>query len=587
MINRGIVVASSWRRPWFQWVLAIVVVVSVSAPVAVAGSADNLSVEKLEAKLAKYPHQAGEVVVRLKTVKGLRSLEQRFGAKASAIRPFETDAQFVKLVLNNKSNMAQAIVELNQLPEVAYAEPNYLYRISTDDVPQEITPNDPSFTQLWGMKNTGQNDAAGQVGVAGADIAATRAWAIARGSDEIKVAVIDTGVDYNHPDLAANIYINPGESCAGCESNGIDDDANGFIDDVRGWNFAGRSTNNPMDDHAHGTHCAGTIGARGDDGLGVVGVAWNVKIVPIKFLSASGSGTLEDAVKSIQYATIMNVHMMSNSWGGGPYTQAMYDSILAAKEKGILFIAAAGNDGDNADTTPHYPAGYQIDNVLAVAATDNRDQLASFSTYGKRTVHIAAPGVKILSTVLNGRYAAYSGTSMATPHVAGAAAVVWGNAMNLNYADIRARIINSRDPKAALARKVGSGGRLNLYNALTETYPPSGEPDESAWLPGEAMEPIETAHPYADNARQEWVIRGPANAKFMRVNFSRIELESNYDFVRVISSSGEEVDAITGTQASGYTSWYVPGNEIRIRFTSDSSVTKWGFRADSYQFIPE
>jgi subtilisin family serine protease len=414
-----------------------------------------------------------------------------------------------------------------------------------------------------------------------------RAWDQATGSRDIVVGVIDTGIDYNHPDLAANIYKNPGESGNGKENNGIDDDANGFIDDHVGWNFAGVSTNNPMDDNSHGTHCAGTIGAVANNGIGVAGVAWNVRMMPIKFLTGGGSGTLADAVKSIQYATLMNVNVMSNSWGGGGFSQAMLDAINAAKAKGILFVAAAGNDGSNTDSSPQFPSSYQVDNVFAVAASDNRDQLASFSNFGKRSVLIAAPGVKIVSTLPNNAYGAYSGTSMAAPHVSGAAAVLWGANLGLGYIAVKNRLVNSRDPKGQFTRKIASSGRLNLYNALNEVYLPSNEPAETDWVNGDPITPIESAHPYLDNQTQEWVIQGPANAKFMRVRFARYDLEMRYDFVRLSGADGAEIDLLSGVSTTPVYSWYASGNEIRVKFISDSSVTKWGFVIDGYQYIPQ
>lgn len=542
-------------------------------------------ITKYAAELAQHEHVPGEAVVKVRDGKAfaqaLVSLRSVRAAEA-----FQTDARFFRVKLAEKSDLAAFLDSANKNPAIEYAEPNYIYKINVTEGLQRINPSDPEFAKLWGMKNTGQTDAAGQVGIAGADIGATRAWDQATGSRDIVVAVIDTGIDYNHNDLAGNIYRNPGESGNGRESNGVDDDNNGFVDDHVGWNFAGVSNNNPMDDHAHGTHVAGTIGALGNNGIGVAGVAWNVRMMPIKFLTGSGSGTLADAVLSIQYATKMGVHMMSNSWGGGGFSQALMDAIVAAKDKGILFVAAAGNDGQNVDGAPHYPSSYQVDNVIGVAATDNRDQLATFSNYGKRSVHIAAPGVKILSTIPNNAYGTFSGTSMATPHLAGAAAVLWGANRSLDYAAIKQRIVNSRDPKTQLARKIISSGRLNLHNALNAIYPPSNEPAEGDWIDGDPMTPIESAHPYSDSYMKEWTVRGPSNAKFMRVHFARYDLENRYDWVRVSDGRGQEVDLITGVSNEPVNSWHVEGNEIQLKFMTDSSISRWGFVIDKFQYIP-
>ena len=583
MMNRR-----SWRRCAKSLVATIAAIGCLNLGLALGSpSTAQAAVEKYAANLAKHAHVPGEAVIKVRPGKFVSFAKTIF--QLGAVRTFEvfeTNDNFFVVKLANKSDLASFLETANKNPNIAYAEPNYIYKIGTTDALTEVAPNDPMFAQLWAMKNTGQTDAAGQVGIAGADISATQAWEQAAGPRESVVAVIDTGVDYNHPDLAANVFRNMGEFGDGKEANGVDDDGNGFIDDHTGWNFAGVSTNNAIDDHSHGTHCSGTIGADANNALGVAGVAHQVRIMPVKFLTAGGSGTLADAGKSIQYATLMRVNLMSNSWGGGGFSQALLDAIVAAKDAGILFVAAAGNDGENADATPHYPSSYEVDNVISVAATDNRDQLASFSNYGKRTVHIAAPGVKILSTVLNGAYGTFSGTSMATPHTSGALAVLWGANLGMNYADIKARLVNSRDPKPQLTRKIMSSGRLNLLNALNGVYPPSNEPAESDWIDGDAMDVIESSHPYVDNSMQEWVVRGPANAKYVRLHFARYDLESNYDFVKISDAQGAEADSVTGTSEGPFNSWYVDGNEARVKFTTDSSVTRFGFVIDKYQYIP-
>lgn len=547
---------------------------------------------KYGAMLAKHEHKAGEVVLKLnaagrfatQTVGIHKVLGNRFGI--NAVNAFETNKNFYTVKLANAADTAAFLEEANKNPAVAYAEPNYIFRAygfrDKGDQADEVTPNDPSFNQLWGMKNVGQNDSSGSAGVAGADIGAAKAWAMAKGNKKIVVAVIDTGVDYTHPDLKDNIFRNEAECGPG--DNNVDDDGNGFIDDCRGWNFAGVSTKDPMDDNEHGTHVSGTIGARGNDGVGVVGVNWETSILPVKFLSGEGSGTLDDAIKAIQYATKMGAHVMNNSWGGGGYTQSMKDAIEEAKSKGLLFIAAAGNDGDDSDSYPHYPASYEVDNVIAVAATTNRDALASFSTYGKRTVHIAAPGHRILSSVPHNGYDSFSGTSMATPHVAGAAALVWGANTGLTYAEVKDRLLRSRDPIPSLARKTVVGGRLNVYNALIGHYPPSNEPDENAWASIDLDAPIASEHPYKDGANNTWTIEGPADAKFIRVVIAKMDSEANYDFVKIFDAAGTEIDSFSGKVENGK-SWYANGNKLTIKFSSDSSINGWGFEIQKYQVI--
>ena len=328
-------------------------------------------------------------------------------------------------------------------------------------------PNDPDFPKLYGLHNDGSTG-----GVSGASIHAAEAWDVTTGSKNVVVGVIDTGVDYTHPDLKDNMWTNPGETgldAAGHDkaTNGIDDDGNGYIDDWHGWDFA-NNDNDPMDDNNHGSHVSGTIGGHGNDGVGIVGVNWNVSIVGIKFLTGAGSGSLVDAVKAIEYATALGVTLTSNSWGGGGYSDTMEAAIQAANAKGILFVAAAGNDGLNNDVEPHYPSSYPEDNIIAVAATDNKDAMADFSCFGKKTVDVAAPGVGIWSSIPGGKYDTISGTSMAAPHVSGLAALIKARYPAASAAQIKARILNTADPVLAMAGKSVTGGRVNAFNALED-----------------------------------------------------------------------------------------------------------------------
>ncbi len=296
---------------------------------------------------------------------------------------------------------------MEKFAAVRYAQPNYIHHA-------DLTPNDPSFNQLWGLLNTGQS-VGGVVGKAGADISATKAWDISTGSKSIVVGVVDTGVDYNHPDLAANVWSNPG-GIGGCAIG------------THGYN-AITKTCNPLDDNDHGSHVSGTIGGVGNNGVGVAGVNWNVSIMGLKFLDASGSGSTADAITAMDFAINakiagVNVRVLSNSWGGGPFEQALLDEINKAGANDILFVAAAGNSALNNDTSPHYPSSYKAANEIAVAATDENDGLAYFSNWGATSVNLGAPGTNILSTTRNNTYAYFNGTSMATPHVSGVAALL-------------------------------------------------------------------------------------------------------------------------------------------------------------------
>jgi subtilisin family serine protease len=354
--------------------------------------------------------------------------------------------------------MDRVIASLKKHSKVRYAEPNYLvHAIAPKAKPSALIANDPRFSELWGLKNTGQV-ILGTAGTAGADISAETAWNTTTGSASVIVGVVDTGIDYAHPDLAANVWSNPG--VAGCPAG------------THGYNAIAR-TCDPMDDHYHGTHVSGTIGAVGNNGIGVVGVNWTVKLMGLKFLNASGSGTTADAISAIDFAVNakiagQNVRVLSNSWGGGAFSQAMLDVINRANANNILFVAAAGNDGFNNDVTPHYPSSYNTPNMVAVAATDNRDGTPTWTNYGATSVHLGAPGVNILSTMPASAYDYLSGTSMATPHVSGVAALVLAvPAYSAStVAQLKARILNNVDLIPSLAGRTTTGGRLNAAKAV-------------------------------------------------------------------------------------------------------------------------
>ena len=356
--------------------------------------------------------------------------------------------------------MPAAIQALERNPDVLYAEPNF--RLSADD--HAGTPNDPSMHSLWGLNNFGQV-VAGVAGTPDADIDAKEAWAVKTGSDDVVVGVIDTGVDFGHPDLAPNMWINAGEDCAGCRSNGIDDDGNGYIDDWRGWDFV-NDDNNPFDDNGHGTHTAGTIGAAGNNGLGIAGVNWNVSLMALKFLSASGTGTTADAVSAILYASAEGADVTNNSWGGEDYSQALHDAVAAADASGSLFVAAAGNSFTDTDTEPNYPSSLELPNVVSVGATDAFDRRAWFSNYGRRTVDLSAPGTSIYSTWPGGSYRYQDGTSMAAPHVSGAAALAKAAFPASTAVGLKALLLRTVDPKTALDAASSTGGRLNASSAV-------------------------------------------------------------------------------------------------------------------------
>ncbi len=346
-------------------------------------------------------------------------------------------------------------------PDVAFAEPNYILSV-------DATPNDPQFPNLWGLLNTGQ--AIGTViGVPGADIEAVPAWDVSIGSRSTTVGVIDTGVDYTHPDLTANIWSAPSAFTVTIGGLPITCPAGSH-----GFNAITR-TCDPMDDHFHGTHVSGTIGAVGDNGLGVVGVNWIASIIAGKFLDSTGHGSTANAIDSIDFmiqtkaqfagTAAGNIRVLNNSWGGGAFSSALQTAISNANSNNMLFVAAAGNSGINIDVAPQYPASYSLPNVLAVAATTSSDTRAGFSNYGPVTVPLAAPGDQILSTDLGGGYRYLNGTSMATPHVSGAAALVL-SACSLSTAGLKTNLVSNVDVVPALSGLVTTGGRLNVNRAI-------------------------------------------------------------------------------------------------------------------------
>ena len=370
----------------------------------------------------------------------------------------------------------QAVAALGAFKAVQYAELDYVRRTTA------ITPNDPFFSLEWGMLNTGQTVNL-DPGTAGADARMPDAWTVLTGSANFVVAIIDSGTLLAHEDLAANIWTNPGEIAG----NGIDDDANGYIDDTRGWDFF--SVDNDPSDVGHGTHTAGTVGAVGNNGVGVAGVAWSCKLMPLRFIGPNG-GFTSDAVLAVQYATRKQVKVSNNSWGGGGFDQSLFDAINASAAVGHVFVASAGNGnaagvGINNDLTPAYPASYALDNIISVAATDNDDRKATFSNFGAVSVDIGAPGVNIASTygAVNG-YAYLSGTSMAGPHVAGLAALLYMQNPTWTFQQVKARILGTARPVTALAGLCVSGGVMNAAAALGAATSTNTAPTVTITAPG-------------------------------------------------------------------------------------------------------
>jgi subtilisin family serine protease len=340
-------------------------------------------------------------------------------------------------------------------------------------------PNDPSFGSEWSLRNVGQTG-----GTPGIDIGAERAWDISTGSRGVVVAVLDSGIDLTHPDLAPNLWTNPGEIAG----NGLDDDRNGFVDDVHGWDFIDND-GAPQDGYGHGTHVAGIIGAVGNDGFGVSGVAWQVSLMVLRIQNDSGVGSTAALLGALQYVTKMrrdfgiNVVVTNNSWEIGGYSATVEGLIRDQAAAGITFVAAAGNHGTDNDVTPRYPGNFDLANVISVASLTPTGVLAGSSDYGATTVDIAAPGTFILSTWKGGGHVALSGTSMATPQVSGVVALLAAAKPGITVAEVRAAILGTAVPLPGLAGKVASNGRLDAFAALASlgvaaapVPPPTGLP---------------------------------------------------------------------------------------------------------------
>ncbi|RJQ16224.1 MAG: hypothetical protein C4560_09815 [Nitrospiraceae bacterium] len=398
----------------------------------------------------------GEVIVKpVSSVDIDKVVKSRTRMGSHVIRKSHNSG-IVHVKLSTDLSVKEAVDNYTKSGLVEFAEPNYVYHT-------DVIPDDTRFGELWGLNNTGAGSCKND-----ADIDAPEAWDFVTGSSNFIIMVIDTGMDYTHPDLQANRWVNT------IEKNGvagIDDDGNGYVDDIYGIDTVNHDSN-PMDDNGHGTHVSGTIGAIGNNGNGVVGVMWDATIMPCKFLNSGGSGSTSGAIECLDYAVDMkmnhghDIRLTSNSWGGGGFSNALQSAINASKQQGMLFIAAAGNDHMDTDITPHYPSSYTVANIISVASTDCNDNLSSFSNWGLTSVDVAAPGSAILSTVPGGGYATYSGTSMATPHVSGLAGLIWAKHPDWPWKRVRNKILNKVDSLSSLSGKIATGGRINAKKAV-------------------------------------------------------------------------------------------------------------------------
>jgi subtilisin family serine protease len=402
----------------------------------------------------------GEILVKFK-----KGLSREHAERIHRSRGFKVAGRLKRVPIESIKipdgwSVEEAISFYRADPGVEYAEPNYIRRAFK-------TPNDPYFTELWGLHNTGQTG-----GTQDADIDALEAWYLQTSCSSVVIAVLDTGADLEHKDLKESIWTNTGEDWSNGSpgNNGEDDDGNGMIDDYYGWDFV-NGDNDPNDDNSteddyHGTHVTGIIAARGNNGVGITGVCWSGSIMQLKILDFRGDGTVADELAAIGYAIDNGAKIINLSLGGPDDSDIEYGAIKMAGDAGILFVAAAGNEGTDNDETPVYPASYDLDNIISVTAIDHNDELPSWATYGLASVDVAAPGVDIYSTRAGDSYQYISGSSMAAPHVAALAALIWAYHGKLTYNQVKGIIFNGVDPKSSLEGNILSGGRINAYRSL-------------------------------------------------------------------------------------------------------------------------
>ncbi|MEM7630095.1 MAG: S8 family peptidase [Planctomycetota bacterium] len=372
--------------------------------------------------------------------------------QARPVQRISRDGLTLRMEANGDLVATMTALEASGLIE--YAEPNYIYRTTS-------TPNDDLLDLLWGMANDGQS-IQGVFGRSGADIRAQEAWDIWTGDPDYVIAVIDGGIDPGHPDLASNMFVNQAELNG---QPGVDDDGNGYIDDVQGWDFWDND-NDPAQDAFHGSHTSGTVAAAGNNGIGVTGVMWQAKVIPLRFIGPQG-GDSAAAALAIDYAVEMGAGISNNSWGGGGFSQTLFDALDAAREAGHIFVSSAGNNGDS---IPNLPASYDLPNIVSVANIRNTDQISTGSSRGFPWVDLGAPGTNVVSTNGTGGYSYASGTSMAAPHVAGAMGLMWSYLPELDWEEVIDRTYRRSRPTNAMAAFTVTGGVVDAAAMLADVW---------------------------------------------------------------------------------------------------------------------
>lgn len=476
----------------FALTLALLVASTPIPPVQSASPQGPAAARAAIAAALSVPHVPGELIIGF--AEDVDEEARKEALATGNLTELQTlDEIDAKLVKTDPDNLEYVLAELSLDPRIRFAEPNFI--LSIDSI-----PNDPQFPLQWSLENNGQI-VEGTAGVPDADIDAPEAWDVTTGSPNVVVAVIDSGVNFNHLDFGGNsrsnpaMWTNPGEMCPGCSTDGLDNDNNGYIDDWRGWDYVNLD-DDPRDDNGHGSHVAGILGARANNGEGGAGIAYETTIMALKSFGAGGGGAAGATAAAVIYAANHGADIINASWGGIAPAIALQDAIDYAGQQGVLFVAAGGNDGFDTDLIGHFPSALDLNNLISVGATNNRDELSDFSNYGLKTVDLGAPGEDIYAPWyrddLTLPYRHATGTSMAAPHVAGVAALIKAQFPNASPLGIKNLILNAADPKPALEGLVSSGARLNAANAVTCSNEPQVWVDRPvpgfAAVPGEPVD---------------------------------------------------------------------------------------------------
>lgn len=456
-------------------------------------------------------------------------------------------------------------------------DPSFLRRFKRIQPNFKYSSHETELEKSWGLLNEGKDVPGTGPGTRGSDIGALGAWSIHSGSASV-IAVLDSGIDRKHEDLSDNIWNNSGE----IENNGIDDDGNGFIDDKFGWNFVSEN-NNPQDDRQHGTFVSGIIGAS-HNGVGIRGVLAHVSLMPVKILDSGGWTTTSRAIAGIDYAVRNGALVINASWGGNEFDTALYEKIHWAGQKNVLFVTAAGNRAENNDHSPSptYPASFGLESIVSVAAYDAKDELGSMSSFGKRSVHVGAPGIGIYSTIPGG-YRYGSGTSYAAPFVTGVAALLKSYKPHLNLAELKDRLLWTSDPLHYYEKeRTQTGGRVHALNALTDRWPqrPLGP---KSWK--NVSDNFETAHPYENSQTYSFEIH-EKGAQYIRVHFKNFRTEYCCDRVTLKDRQSKIVAVYRGNLGDFWSADAI-GDLLTIELKSDAAGVEYGFEIDGYSYSIE